>query len=388
MKYHPGSQSDDAGSAQAELTVEQLVAAVRLEPREQPAQPARTAEERAIRTAFIRHRTIHSVQTSQKIKTEIVSIRRTEIQPLPRRQLRRNLFRSLAVLPVALLLVLAVGFPSLRVGGPVITESVTLSAKFATMREAPATPEPVRTLTWSGMSEAQQAAFIADQAQRVSAMLGDNPHPLTADAVQVIKKYVAAYAERVNLPAHGGRVENLRSLFDRASSYAPVIVRAFRERRVPPVMGLYIPLIESEYRACLQSPYGATGLFQFMPASARAYGANAGDLCNAEKMAPVAAKYIADRITEFGTDARSMTLVLLSFNRNPDVVRRDLMQLRRADPDLDRSFWSLFANAHKLDSYFRNESRYYVPKFYAAAIVGENPETFGLQMAPLSMHEQ
>jgi hypothetical protein len=44
----------------------------------------------------------------------------------------------------------------------------------------------------------------------------------------------------------------------------------------------------------------------------------------------------------------------------------------------------LFANRDKLDQTFRNESAYYVPAFFAAAIIGENPKAFGLTTPPLS----
>jgi hypothetical protein len=37
-----------------------------------------------------------------------------------------------------------------------------------------------------------------------------------------------------------------------------------------------------------------------------------------------------------------------------------------------------------MDEYFREETVKYVPKFFAAAIVGENPQTFGLPIPPLS----
>jgi hypothetical protein len=49
-----------------------------------------------------------------------------------------------------------------------------------------------------------------------------------------------------------------------------------------------------------------------------------------------------------------------------------------------RNFWTLFANRHKLDATFQNESVGYVPAFFAAAIIGENPSAFSLNMPPLS----
>ena len=315
---------------------------------------------------------------ARRLKTEIVSIQSAPVKPPSRR--RKTSFKSFIILQIILLLMMTAGIP--EVGGDKAALLNRASLSSTILFNQPNTA----ISTWEQMTEAERAAFVAEKAADVSALLGDNPHAFSHEAVQAIKKYVDDYAARAGVSQAKSGVEGLSDLFRRASSYAPVIGRAFRERHVPVMIGLYLPIIESEYRVCLESPYGAKGLFQFIPASARAYGAEPKDLCNAEKMAPIAAQYIADRVTEFGTDARSMTLVLLSFNRNPDTVRRDLTQLRRAHPDLDRSFWSLFANADKLDGYFRQEGRNYVPKFFAAAIVGENPEVFGLPLQPLSAY--
>jgi hypothetical protein len=46
----------------------------------------------------------------------------------------------------------------------------------------------------------------------------------------------------------------------------------------------------------------------------------------------------------------------------------------------------LTAERSKLDETFRGESVFYVPRFFAAAIIGENPQVFGLQGQPLSSH--
>jgi hypothetical protein len=44
------------------------------------------------------------------------------------------------------------------------------------------------------------------------------------------------------------------------------------------------------------------------------------------------------------------------------------------------------AERTKLDETFRQESVFYVPRFFAAAIIGENPQVFGIQAQPLSSH--
>jgi hypothetical protein len=106
-------------------------------------------------------------------------------------------------------------------------------------------------------------------------------------------------------------------------------------------------------------------------------------MCDAKRMTPVAAAYLADHMAELGDDAESMTLVLLSYNRGATSVRSALRELRDT-ADYQRNFWTLFAHRDQLDQGFRRESAVYVPSFFAAAIIGENPETFELQMLPLS----
>jgi hypothetical protein len=107
-------------------------------------------------------------------------------------------------------------------------------------------------------------------------------------------------------------------------------------------------------------------------------------MCDVNKMAPAAAHYIADRMAELGDDSQSMTLVLLSYNRGANSVLESLRMLRETDANYERNFWTLFANREKLDQGFQRESAYYVPAFFAAAIIGENPQAFGLSMPPLS----
>jgi hypothetical protein len=65
-------------------------------------------------------------------------------------------------------------------------------------------------------------------------------------------------------------------------------------------------------------------------------------------------------------------------------VRNALRELRGTE-NYQRNFWTLFAHRDKLDTTFRNENAAYVPAFFAASIIGENPQTFELPGPPLSM---
>ncbi len=233
------------------------------------------------------------------------------------------------------------------------------------------------------MTDAEQLAFIAAQEQRISTMMGDRPGKLDEDALRAIKRQIDSYVTRSNRTADAGNGESLDLLYARAVPYLPTIARSFAARKVPVIIGIYLPMIESAYRPCYESSIGAKGLFQFLPQTARHYDVGSGELCNVEKVAPAAAHYIADHMAELGDDAESMTLVLLSYNTGSTFVRGSLREVRDSD-DYERTFWILFRNRHRLGESFRNEGAGYVPMFFAAAIIGENPRNFGLKLEPLS----
>jgi len=230
------------------------------------------------------------------------------------------------------------------------------------------------------MTEREQLDFVAAQEQRISAMMSDRLVKLNDDAVYAIKRHVDYYAGRLSRPSES---ESVRAIYARAGPYIPVIARSFEARKVPVIIGIYLPVVESAYRECHESTLGATGLFQFLPSTARNYGVAPGEMCDVEKMAPAAAHFIADHMAELGEDSESVTLVLVSYNRGAQWVRDTLRQLRTTE-NYERNFWTLLANSGQLDESFRRETSKYVPNFYAAAIVGENPQNFGLQTPPLS----
>jgi hypothetical protein len=213
--------------------------------------------------------------------------------------------------------------------------------------------------------------------------MGEHPNELSDDAVKTIKQHLDAYVSRADNTSTKVFRENLSVVYERAAQDAPVINRAFKASSIPPIVGLYVAMIESEYHPCEESPLGAKGQFQFLKQTAERYNLAWEDVCKIEKVAPVAAKMIEDDSAELGTDAKSMTLVLLSYNRGSERVREDLIMLRSLGAK-ERSFWTMFKNANKLDTQFQQEGKYYVPKFFAAAIVGENPSVFGLKIKPLS----
>jgi serine/threonine protein kinase len=327
-----------------------------------------------------RYQTAAEMRTSlEKIKTELEANKQTgavaistqtkvkELRSLAA-QTSTSGFRRAIVMTMAALLI-----------------TVMFAAAFVYRRYRASTiPPVVAPRSYLQMSEAERLAFVEAQEQRISNMMGDRPVKLNNEALRVIKARVDRYAARRNSTSLKPDEENLRDVYARAPEYVPVIARAFAARKIPIVVAVYLPMIESAYRPCYENEIGAKGLFQFLPGTAQRYGVSRAEMCDVNKMAPAAAHYIADRMAELGDDAQSMTLVLLSYNRGENSVRDSLRQLRETDANYERNFWTLFANRSKLDQTFQKESAWYVPQFFAAAIVGENPDAFDLQMPALS----
>jgi serine/threonine protein kinase len=271
--------------------------------------------------------------------------------------------------------------------GVVMSVSFFLGGVFLYRKFGPQTKQgnaatPLAGKLYTSMNAAEQTQFVYDQEQRISAMMGERPVKLNQEAVQAIKQYVDRYAARDESVSSSQGRESLNLVYTRAVPYVPLIARSFAARKIPIVVGIYLPMIESEYKPCYENEIGATGLFQFLPSTAKNYGVARDDMCDVEKMTPAAAHYIADRMAELGEDSETMTLVLLSYNQGPRWVTDTLRQLRETE-NYQRNFWTIYANRDKLGESFRREAGY-VPSFFAAAIIGENPKNFGLSTTALS----
>ena len=242
---------------------------------------------------------------------------------------------------------------------------------------------------YKSFTEEEKREFIKARAGRIAVMMGKRPYAFTPDALEYIKFWLEAFAGRVGNNRTGLWRGDTRFILQRGSLHAPVIIRAFKENRVPPVIGLYIPFIETEYTNIhSNNAAGAAGLFQFLGPTAEYYGVPSSERTNVEKMAPAAARYFRDNIMSFGDDSMSVALAIAGYNRAPESVKRDLRNVLSADnnEDKERNFWTLIANQGKLDHFFQNENKNYVPRFFAAAILGETPWAFGIQMRPLSTY--
>ena len=177
-----------------------------------------------------------------------------------------------------------------------------------------------------------------------------------------------------------------RIVFERGQTQAPTLIAAFKARNVSPLIGLYIPLIESEY-INIEKPnsMGAIGMFQFLPQTGKRFGLSTEDLLDVGKSADAAARYITKNLEEFKDDPMKEALALLAYNRGEQATARDL-KLFVNDQNRQCSICALTAAGDQLDATFRDENVHYVPRLSAAAIIGEHHGVFGLQLQPLSSY--
>ncbi len=232
------------------------------------------------------------------------------------------------------------------------------------------------------MNEAEQLTFIREKARHIETLIGDEPTEFDEEAVRAIKVRIDDYVEENTSLSQKPFNEGLRLIYGRASQYAPVVIRAYEARQVPPALGLYQAMIESEYQDCYESKIGTVGLFMFNKQTAAIYGLTPKDYCDVEKQSAAAAAYMSDSISDYGGEK---TLALLSFNAGHNKVREYLRQLRGRGV-MGRNAWAIRQHGRGLKPPLTEEHEgfLYVPKFFAAAIIGETPEVFELSTPPLT----
>lgn len=255
--------------------------------------------------------------------------------------------------------------------------------------------------TYLDLSEADRRQYLGVRAMRVAQVIGNqSSEEIPAAALDKIKGFADGYAKRISVKALGGCRfgDNLQVTYERASKNAPFIVRAFNEKSTDPRIGLYLAMIESEHCVCLQSPTGPLGMFQFTFSTAKnhftpnegvikgASPTSPDDRCKPEPAARAAASYMKSLTGRYGTGPASVPLAIGSYNSGEGGLSSNLVKALDSGSGLPRDFWTLIANGDKLSEQFQSENFKYVPKFFAAAIIGENPQDFGLKLQPLSTY--
>jgi membrane-bound lytic murein transglycosylase D len=172
----------------------------------------------------------------------------------------------------------------------------------------------------------------------------------------------------------------------RLPRYEEMARERFRARGVPEDM-VYLGLIESGFSNTAVSRANAVGMWQFIASTARRYGLRIDTWVDERrdpfKATDAAARHLADLYGQFG----SWYLAAAAYNGGPTRITRGVRRLfGQPDTLTDAVFFDLAARR-----YLRLETRDYVPKLIAAAILAKDPSRYGFSnlgtMAPLAFDE-
>jgi len=165
----------------------------------------------------------------------------------------------------------------------------------------------------------------------------------------------------------------------RMPRYEPMIRTSLRTYGVPEDM-VYLALIESGYSNTAVSRARATGMWQFMKGTGKLYGLRIDSWVD-ERRDPVratdaAARHLADLRDRFG----SMYLAAAAYNAGAGKVGRGLRRLPDEDEEEeenpDATFFRLYDTR-----FLRRETKDYVPKLIAAALIAKQPGKYGFARA-------
>jgi membrane-bound lytic murein transglycosylase D len=175
----------------------------------------------------------------------------------------------------------------------------------------------------------------------------------------------------------------LAVVLERGARYEPMIRERLAAQGLPGDL-FYLAMIESGWSSDAVSRAHAVGMWQFMRGTGRGYGLRV-DTWVDERRDPVkatdaAARHLRDLRERFG----SLYLAAAAYNAGAGTVSRGLGRLEpaeemeEAEEAGDAAFFRL-AETRLL----RHETRDYVPKLIAAAIIAKQPTRYGIATSPV-----
>lgn len=160
---------------------------------------------------------------------------------------------------------------------------------------------------------------------------------------------------------------------ERAGRYAPILGAILEEHGLPRDL-IFLAMAESGFNNRAKSWAKAVGPWQFMPYTGKMYGLDQ-DWYRDERRDPIKATVAASRyLTKLYDDFGSWELAAAGYNAGEGKISR---AIRKYNTD---EFWGLTKGR-----YLKDETKNYVPKIMALAIIGKNLTAFGFE--EIDFHE-
>jgi len=237
------------------------------------------------------------------------------------------------------------------------------------------TANAVRTLNDLARTDKKKAAEVAEAGDELDREIRAILRQFDAETYAVPPIFKERLAYHIDQLRRSG--PTARIIYRRKVRYWPQITAEFKALELPEVMA-YVAWTESQFDPMAKSGAGARGMWQMTRTTAQSMGlrvdGQVDQRIDVSLQTRAAAKYLAGLLAEFGEDA--FMLAMASYNKGENGVRRVLRQVARTPGGFKKSrrdFWHLYRL--KL---LPEETREYVPKILAAAIVCSNPEKYGL----------
>lgn len=205
----------------------------------------------------------------------------------------------------------------------------------------------------AGEIEAQVARELAELEQKAKL-----PITLNDDVRRWIDIFQTRYHKKFSL------------WMSRSGRYIPMMKEILSKYGLPEDL-VYLAMIESGFSCQARSRAQAVGPWQFIRSTGRRYGLKIDGWVD-ERRDPVkashaASRYLLDLYQEFGT----WYLACAGYNAGEGKIRKAL-KYHNAD-----NFWDIANPTTRRRSYIKRETRNYVPKMIAAAIIAKDPARYG-----------
>ncbi|MEE8526702.1 MAG: LysM peptidoglycan-binding domain-containing protein [Thermoanaerobaculia bacterium] len=218
-------------------------------------------------------------------------------------------------------------------------------------------------LELAAVGDMPERELIEREVRRILHRFGaPTPRPAYLEIfVDEVQHYVDYY--------RGNGREFFERAFERKHKYWPTIEKVFSARGIPTELG-YMALVESGFNPRAYSSAKARGVWQFIYSTGKRYQLrNTEDFYDSVKATEAAAEYLLDLISIFG--AQSPLLAIAAYNAGEQRIQNCLRGID--DPFGKRTFW-------EIRPCLARESREYVPRILAAAVIGSDPRRFGFDV--------
>ena len=159
--------------------------------------------------------------------------------------------------------------------------------------------------------------------------------------------------------------EHFAKALARSGRYFPMIAKTLHEEGLPEELG-YLALIESEFSPQASSPAGAVGLWQFVPSTARKYGLKMDSWVDERRDPIKSTRAAAAHLKELHGYFGRWYLATAAYNGGQGAINRAMQSVGAKD------FSALTEKANLSD-----ETRNFVPRFVAAALIATDPKKYG-----------